>query len=97
MMSKNSEAIKRQILENREFKKAYEQAQIGLDIADLVYNLRQKEGMNQSEFAKKVNLSRSTIARIESSRVEPTLSTIAGIAKALGKKVELEITDMVNA
>ncbi|OJG78510.1 hypothetical protein RV10_GL001505 [Enterococcus pallens] len=49
--------------------------------------------MNQTDFAKKVNKSRSTIARIESGRVEPTISLLEDIAQALGKQLDIRFIE----
>ncbi|WP_188204623.1 helix-turn-helix transcriptional regulator [Desemzia incerta] len=95
-MSKNSEEIKKRMLESTEFKQAFEEEKSKLDLADLIFDLRNQTGLNQTDFAKKVNKSRSTIARIESARIEPSLSTIEDIAHSLGKKIEIKIVDNVN-
>jgi len=92
-MSKNSEAIKRRSSESAEFKQAFEEEQAKLDFADLLFELRQQTGLNQTAFAKKVNKSRSTIARIESSRMEPSFSMLGDIAQALGKRIEIRFVE----
>lgn len=79
-MSKNSEAIKRRSSESAEFKQAFAEEQVKLDFADLLFELRAQTGLNQTAFAKKVNKSRSTIARIESARMEPSFSMLEDIA-----------------
>ena len=84
-MSKNSEVIKRRKSESPEFKQAFEDEQAKLDFADLLFELREQTGLNQTAFAKKVNKSRSTIARIESARMEPSFSMLEDIAQALGE------------
>ena len=92
-MSKNNEAIKRRKSESSEFKQAFEEEQAKLDFADLLFELRQQTGLNQTAFAKKVNKSRSTIARIESSRMEPSFSMLEDIAQALGKRIEIRFVE----
>lgn len=60
---------------------------------------RQREDMSQLELAKKVNMSQSVIAQIESGRSNPSLGTLKKIAKALNvpeawffvEKLEVEI------
>ena len=96
-MSKNSEAIKRRKSESSEFKQAFEVEQAKLDFADLLFELRQQTGLNQTAFAKKVNKSRSTIARIESARMEPSFSMLEDIAQALGKHVEIRFVEAKQA
>lgn len=95
-MSKNSEAIKKRLSESPEFKRNYEIEQKKLDIADLVFTLREDSGLNQTDFAKKVNKSRSTIARIENSSMEPSITTLYEIASSLGKELEIKIVDTVK-
>ncbi|CZQ93930.1 helix-turn-helix transcriptional regulator [Trichococcus ilyis] len=92
-MSKNSEAIKRRSSESAEFKQAFAEEQAKLDFADLLFELRAQTGLNQTAFAKKVNKSRSTIARIESARMEPSFSMLEDIAQALGKRVEIRFVE----
>jgi ribosome-binding protein aMBF1 (putative translation factor) len=92
-MSKNSEAIKRRSSESVEFKQAFEKEQTKLDFADLLFDLRAETGLNQTVFAKKVKKSRSTIARIESARMEPSFSMLEDIAQALGKRVEIKFVE----
>lgn len=53
-MSKNSEAIKRRKSESSEFKQPFEEEQAKLDFADLLFELREQTGLNQTAFAKKV-------------------------------------------
>ena len=96
-MSKNSEAIKRRSSESAEFKQTFEEERAKLDFADLLFELRQQTGLNQTAFAKKVNKSRSTIARIESARMEPSFSMLEDIAQALGKRVEIRFVELKQA
>ena len=96
-MSKNSKGIKRRKSESSEFKQAFEEEQAKLDFADLLFELRQQTGLNQTAFAKKVNKSRSTIARIESARMEPSFSMLEDIAQALGKRVEIRFVEVKQA
>jgi transcriptional regulator with XRE-family HTH domain len=43
--------------------------------------------MTQEQLAKKAGMGRSYLARLETARQDPTLSTLEKIAKALGVKV----------
>lgn len=92
-MSKNSDAILKRMSESSEFKEAYEEEQVKLNLADLVFNLREQTGLNQTEFAKRVKKSRSTISRIESARMEPSISLLEDIAHSLDKKIEIKLID----
>ena len=53
--------------------------------------LRKKAKLTQQELAEKAGVSQSLIARIESGTVNPRLSTLIRIMKALEEYVESEI------
>jgi len=48
---------------------------------------RERRGMTQEQLAEKAGIGRSYLARLETARQDPTLSTLAKIAKALRVKV----------
>ncbi|KIX14285.1 helix-turn-helix domain-containing protein [Dethiosulfatarculus sandiegensis] len=50
----------------------------------VIRNLRIKRGLTAEEMAGQANLTRSTVAKIESGRANPTLGTIGSIADVLG-------------
>jgi transcriptional regulator with XRE-family HTH domain len=49
--------------------------------------LREGRGLTQEQLAKKSGVSRTYLARLETGRQDPTLSTLEKLAKALGVKV----------
>ena len=59
-----------------------------LELKNRVYELRKELNITQSLMAEALEVSRETITRIESGRVEPTLRIAIGIAKVLGRPVE---------
>ncbi|MGL9727261.1 helix-turn-helix transcriptional regulator [Enterococcus sp. DIV0756] len=83
----------RKEMEDKDFKQLYEEEQLKLDIADLLFELREKEGLNQTQFAKKVKKSRSSIVRMEKGITEPSISMLEDIVEALGKKLEIKFVD----
>lgn len=58
--------------------------------ATLVKNLRLELGLFQTEFAKRVGKPQSTIARIETGAVLPTIKLLREIATMVGKRLEIE-------
>jgi transcriptional regulator with XRE-family HTH domain len=52
-----------------------------------VQTLRDKRGMTQEALAKKSGISRGYLARVETGRHEPTLTTLRKLARALGVPV----------
>jgi transcriptional regulator with XRE-family HTH domain len=48
--------------------------------------LRERRGLTQEQLAEKSGVSRTYLARLETGRQDPTLSTLEKLAKALGVK-----------
>ena len=48
---------------------------------------RQRRGLTQAELAAKAGISRGYLARLETARQDPTLTTLERLARALGVKV----------
>lgn len=63
--------------------------------ATLVKNLRLELGLSQTEFAKRVGKPQSTIARIETGAVLPTIKLLREIAIMVGKRLEIEFVEKV--
>lgn len=61
--------------------------------ATLVKNLRLELGLSQTEFAKRVGKPQSTIARIETGAVLPTIKLLCEIATMVGKRLEIEFVE----
>lgn len=70
-----------------EFDEGYEKFKIGV----LFKVSREQAGLTQEEVAKKLGTKKSAISRIENHAENITLATLHKYAKALGKKVNLEI------
>ena len=71
----------------KEFDEGYENFKIGA----LFKVSREQAGMTQEEVAQKLETKKSAISRIENHAEDIRLSTLHKYAKALGKKVNLEI------
>lgn len=84
----NHQALKQKLLENKKFKRAYQQSDIFLDIADNLQTLRIEKGLTQAALAKKVGMHQEAIARLENPGYSVKyLKTLQKIAKALGKRL----------
>lgn len=69
--------------EYREYKEENQQLQVAVE----VHNLRDKLGMSQREFAKMVGKPQSTIARIESGKMNVSINVLSEIADATNQKL----------
>lgn len=80
-------------LKSDEFKLAYDRRRFYLQIAHLISDLRSRNGISQSELAKKAGVSQPMVARLEkgdSSRT-PTFDTIFKVLKALGYTMSINV------
>ncbi len=74
-----------------EFAKGFEEGYLNFKIGVLLKVAREEVGMTQSQIAKKLKTNKSAISRIEKHAEDIRLSTLQKYAKALGKKVKVEI------
>jgi len=65
----------------------YEELRIGV----ILREARRKSGLTQEELARRIRTTKSAISRIENHAEDIKLSTIEKVAKALGKKIVVEI------
>jgi ribosome-binding protein aMBF1 (putative translation factor) len=76
--------------ENREeYKRAYAAATLAGQLAELVYTLRTRAGLTQTELARRMGTTQSSVARIESGGSLPTLEMLARLAHATGSPLHL--------
>lgn len=80
----------KQQLKDPEIKKHYETAGKQLEIAYQILQLRKKQGISQSEFAKKLGTTQSNVARIEAGQQNFTTETLQKIAKAFRRDLRVE-------
>lgn len=72
-----------------EYDKAYAEAALAGSLAELVYNLRDEAGITQTELARRMGTTQSSIARIESGGNTPTIYLLDKLGKALGTPLTL--------
>ena len=60
------------------------------EAAKLISGMRREQGLSQKKLAKKMGVSQQLISRIEKSRENISLSTLANIARALNKEVRID-------
>jgi ribosome-binding protein aMBF1 (putative translation factor) len=69
------------------FDEGYEQFKIGV----VLRQARESAGMTQEELALRLNTKKTAISRIENHAEDIKLSTLDRVAKALGKRLEVNI------
>jgi ribosome-binding protein aMBF1 (putative translation factor) len=65
-----------------EYDRAYAAATLAGHLAELVYTLRTRAGLTQTELARRMGTTQSSIARIEGGGSLPTLDMLARLAHA---------------
>ena len=64
-------------------------------ISVLLKELRLELGLTQDEFAKRVGKSQSTIARIETGAMIPTVHLLSEIATSLNKRLKISFAEKI--
>jgi len=90
MMSKIDEYIARRSRQSTTFAREYEEENQRLQVAVEVRNLREQFGMTQREFANLVGKPQSTIARIESGKMNVSIDVLNEIATATKQKLTVK-------
>lgn len=69
------------------FDEGYEQFKIGI----VLKQAREEAGLTQEELARRLHTKKTAISRIENHAEDIKLSTLARVASALGKRLEVDI------
>lgn len=94
-MSRIDEYIKNRSQKSSEFVKEYQEENQRLQVAVAVRNLRSKLGMTQREFASLVGKPQSTIARIESGKMNVSINVLTEIAIATNQKLTVSFDPII--
>jgi transcriptional regulator with XRE-family HTH domain len=83
------DSIRADMLADPTIKAEYDLLDAEFSIASVLIALRTASGLTQREFAKKVGMKQSQLARIESGKQIPKLETLAKLAAGAGYRVEV--------
>lgn len=92
-MSKVRDEIKKRSLQSETFENEYQMERTRLDIAVIMTDLRKSLGYTQAQFSEVLGVPQSTISRLETGKMNPTIEFVSQIASKVGKRVKLEIVD----
>ena len=90
-MSDLQKYIEKRKEKDPEFEEFYDSGYEEFKIGVLLRDARHKSGLTQEELAQRIRTTKSAISRIENHAEDIKLSTIEKVAKALGKKIIVEI------
>ena len=82
--------FKKEAFKRPGIRKAYTEMQPEIQIIRALIISRNKKGMSQREFAKKIGITQSALARFETGGTNPTLSFLQKITTGLGLKLMIK-------
>ncbi len=82
---------KKQLMKDPEFRKEYEALEPAYQLAAALIRLRLAKGLTQEELARVLNTKQTSIARLESGSLLPSLSMVKKVADALDAEVEIKL------
>ncbi len=83
--------LKKQLLENPEFKKEYEDSELEYQISRAVIKARIEKGYTQKTLATKLQTRQSVISRLESAKTLPSLSLLKRLADTLHLSLTVQL------
>lgn len=81
--------LRKEMLKDPEFKKAYDALQPEFELAAAIIQKRIDKKMTQATLAKKMGTKQSAISRLESGSTNPSFSQLRKVAKALDSKLNV--------
>lgn len=82
--------IKKEWLKDPEFKKGYDDLDLEYKLIDALVRARAEKKLTQKQLADKIGIDQSALARFESGKISPTLSSVQRIASGLGLKITVK-------
>ncbi len=76
-----------------EERQEYANAETALDIASILYQIRQEQGLTQRQAAERAGLKQQAISRLEKAAFNIQLGTLQHYLGALGYSIEISIID----
>lgn len=82
--------FKKEAFKRSGVRKAYAEMQPEIQIIRALIISRNKKGMTQRKFAKKIGITQSALARFETGKINPTLSFLQKVTKGLGLQLVIK-------
>ena len=92
-MSDVERYIERRKKRSPKFAEQFESGYEVFEFSVMLRQAREKAGMTQETIAKRLRTKKSAISRIENHSEDIRLSTLGKYAKALGKRLRVQLTD----
>lgn len=83
--------LKAKLLQDPEVAAAYAEADAEYSVIEAMILARAEAGLTQGALAERMGTTQSAVARLEGGRVSPTVDTLRRYAKAVGKRLKVEM------
>ena len=83
--------LKAKLMKNPAFAAAYAEADAEFAVIEAMIRARAEAGLTQEALAERMGTTQSAVARLEGGRVSPTVETLRKYAKAVGKRLKVEM------
>lgn len=83
--------LKARLLANPEVAIAYSEADAEFAVIEAMIRARAEAGLTQEALAERMGTTQSAVARLEGGGVSPTVETLRKYAKAVGKRLRVEL------
>ena len=87
---KSYKEFKKEALAKPEVKAIYESLSDEFELKAKLIELRKSAKLTQEELAKRMHTTKSSVARLESLKSNPTIATLQSYANAFGKSLRIE-------
>ena len=91
-MSDLEKYIRKREKNSPNFRKELDEERRNLRIGLRIKELRLEKGITQDQLAREIHTTKSAISRLENHAESITLATLEKVARALGKKVHIELS-----
>jgi DNA-binding XRE family transcriptional regulator len=83
--------LKAKMMKDPAFAAAYAEADAEFAVIEAMIRARAEAGLTQEALAERMGTTQSAVARLEGGRVSPTVETLRKYAKAVGKRLKVEM------
>ncbi|HEV2562616.1 MAG TPA: helix-turn-helix transcriptional regulator [Rhizomicrobium sp.] len=85
------DAYKKKMLKNPAIRKEYDALETEFALASALIGARAKAKLTQEEVARRMGTSQSAVARMESGRAMPSMSSLKKYARAVGRELKIAL------
>ena len=83
--------LKARFMQEPGFAEAWAEADAEYSVIEAMLRARAEAGLTQAALAERMGTTQSAVARLEGGRVSPTVDTLRKYAKAVGKRLKVEM------